>query len=96
MEREKKAKADLDKAKKKVEGDLKAAQGSLEELDRAKRDLDEVLKKKELEIKSFIAKCEEGDGKNANLNKKLKELQVNNNFHQFNIFLLFLLNFIEN
>ncbi len=76
MEREKKARADLDKVKRKLEGDLKAAQGGLEELERVRKDLEDGMKKKDQELKTVSSKVEEEQGQSLNLNKKLKELQV--------------------
>jgi hypothetical protein len=76
LEREKKARADLDKSKRKLEGDLKSAQGSLEELERIRKDLEDGFKKKDAELKAVSSKVEEEQSQSANLNKKLKELQV--------------------
>jgi hypothetical protein len=76
LEREKKARADLDKVKRKVEGDLKAAQGSLEELDRLKKDADEGIKKRDQDLKVLQAKVEDEQNQGANLSKKLKEFMV--------------------
>lgn len=41
MEREKKVRADVEKAKRKVESDLKMTQETVEELERVKRDLED-------------------------------------------------------
>jgi len=41
LEREKKVRADVEKAKRKVEGDLKMTQETVEELEVAKRDLED-------------------------------------------------------
>ena len=41
LEREKKVRADVEKAKRKVEADLKMTQENVEELERIKRDLEE-------------------------------------------------------
>jgi peptidoglycan hydrolase CwlO-like protein len=59
-----------------LESDLKASQGSLEELDARRRELEEGLKKRDQDIKALGAKVEEEQGQAANLSKKLKELQV--------------------
>ncbi len=45
LEREKKGRADLDKAKRKVEGDLKMTQETVEDLERVKRDLEDNIRK---------------------------------------------------
>ena len=49
LEREKKVRADVEKAKRKVESDLKMTQETVEELERAKRDLEENVRKYELQ-----------------------------------------------
>ena len=45
LEHEKKARADVEKVKRKLEGDLKMTQETVEELEHAKRDLEEHVKK---------------------------------------------------
>lgn len=45
LEREKKVRADTEKAKKKVEQDLRATQETVEELDRAKAELEESVRR---------------------------------------------------
>ena len=45
MEREKKHRSDVEKAKRKVENDLKMTQENVEELDRIKHDLEEVIRR---------------------------------------------------
>jgi len=45
LEREKKVRADVEKAKRKVESDLKMTQETVEELERVKRDLEESVRK---------------------------------------------------
>lgn len=45
LEREKKVRADVEKAKRKVESDLKMTQETVEELERVKRDLEENARK---------------------------------------------------
>ena len=45
MEREKKVRADVEKAKRKVEQDLKATQETVEDLERVKRDLEENVRR---------------------------------------------------
>ena len=66
----------MDKSKRKLEGDLKAAQGGLEELERIRKDLEDGFKKKDIELKAVSSKVEEEQAQSANLGKKLKELQV--------------------
>lgn len=45
MEREKKVRGDVEKAKRKVEQDLKATQEAVEDLERIKRDLEDANRK---------------------------------------------------
>lgn len=45
LEREKKVRADVEKAKRKIESDLKVTQESVEELERVKRDLEEAVRR---------------------------------------------------
>jgi len=45
LDREKKVRADVEKAKRKVETDLKATQESVEELDRIKHGLEDAIRK---------------------------------------------------
>ena len=66
----------MDKAKRKLETDLKAAQASSEEIERSKKDLQEGLKKRDQELKMMAAKVEDEQSQGSNLLKKLKEFQV--------------------
>jgi hypothetical protein len=50
LDREKKVRADVEKAKRKVETDLKATQEAVEELDRAKHELEDANRK-------YVFKC---------------------------------------
>lgn len=45
LEREKKVRGDVEKAKRKLEQDLKSTQGAVEDLERIKRDLEEANRK---------------------------------------------------
>lgn len=45
MEREKKVRGDVEKAKRKLEQDLKATQQNVEELERVKRELEENVRR---------------------------------------------------
>jgi len=58
LERERKGRADLDKAKRKVEGELKAAHASVEGLEVHKKELEEELRKKDGEISALNGKVE--------------------------------------
>ena len=45
LEREKKVRGDVEKAKRKLEQDLKATQGTVEELERIKAEMENTIKK---------------------------------------------------
>ena len=45
MEREKKVRADVEKAKRKLESDLKMTQEAVEDLERAKRELEDLVRR---------------------------------------------------
>ena len=76
MEKEKKAKSELDKTKRKLEGDLKTTLGSLKELEQVKYELEGILKKKDQEIHNLSSKVEDVIALSNGLNKKLKDMQV--------------------
>lgn len=76
MEREKKVRGDVEKAKRKVEGDLKMTQETVEDLERVKRDMEELCRKKDNEINSLNGRLEDDASQIAKLQKTIKELQV--------------------
>ena len=53
LEREKKVRADVEKARRKVEGDLKMTQETVEELENTKRDLEDRGRKLVVKPKHF-------------------------------------------
>merc|ERR1712001_110736 len=59
LEREKKSKGDVEKMKRKVEGDLKLTQEAVSDLDRVKNELNQTVQRKEKEISSMSAKIED-------------------------------------
>ena len=67
---------DVDKAKRKVEGDLKMTQETVEDLERVKRDLEELVRKKDGEINNLNGRLEDDANMIAKLQKTIKELQV--------------------
>uniref|UniRef100_A0A8C2LRR3 Myosin, heavy polypeptide 8, skeletal muscle, perinatal n=1 Tax=Cricetulus griseus TaxID=10029 RepID=A0A8C2LRR3_CRIGR len=67
---------DLERAKRKLEGDLKLAQESTMDIENDKQQLDEKLKKKEFEISNLISKIEDEQAVEIQLQKKIKELQA--------------------
>lgn len=76
MERERKHRNDVEKAKKKVEQDLRMTQETVEDLERVKRDLEENSRKKDQEINSLNNRLEDDAALINQLQKKIKELQV--------------------
>ncbi|KAL1479533.1 hypothetical protein MTO96_051769, partial [Rhipicephalus appendiculatus] len=76
LEREKKARADLEKNKRKVEGDLKLAQEAVADLEKHKKEMEQNLQRKEKEMASLAAKLEDEQALVAKLQKQIKELQA--------------------
>lgn len=76
LEREKKVRGDVEKSKRKVEGDLKMTQETVEDLERVKRDMEESLRKKDQEINGLNGRLEDDASAIAKLQKTIKELQV--------------------
>ena len=74
LEREKKAKGDVDKIKRKTEGDLKLTQEAISDLDRVKSDLSSTLLRKEKELSSMQAKIEDESTLGGKYGKQVKEL----------------------
>merc|ERR1711937_235929 len=75
-EREKKVKGDVDKSKKKVEGDLKLTQEALSDLDRVKSDLSANVARKEKEGSALAAKIDDEATLGSKYAKQIKELQA--------------------
>lgn len=76
LEREKRQRADLDKQKRKIEGELKVTQENLEELARHKLDLENNLKKSEAELQSTAQRLEDEQSLVSRLQRQIKELQA--------------------
>ena len=74
LEREKKAKGDVDKIKRKTEGDLKLTQEAISDLERVKSDLSSTLLRKEKELSSMQAKIEDESTLGGKYGKQVKEL----------------------
>uniref|UniRef100_A0A2K5P7S3 Myosin heavy chain 16 n=1 Tax=Cercocebus atys TaxID=9531 RepID=A0A2K5P7S3_CERAT len=75
-EQEKKIRAEVEKARRKAESDLKMTIDNLNEMERSKLDLEEVVKKRDLEINSVNSKYEDEQSLNSTLQRKLKEHQA--------------------
>merc|ERR1712241_983159 len=76
LEREKKAKADVEKLKRKIEGDLKLTQETISDLDRVKAELSQSVQRKEKESAAIAAKIEDEATLGSKYNKQIKELQA--------------------
>merc|ERR1712186_271621 len=75
LEREKKTKGDVEKLKRKVEGDLKLTQEAVSDLERVKSELGQTIQRKEKEITSMSAKIEDEQTLGSKYSKQIKELQ---------------------
>lgn len=76
LAREQKIRGDVEKAKRKLEGDLKATQETVDDLERVKRDLEEQLRRKDGEVANMGSKSEEDQNLINQLQRKIKELQA--------------------
>jgi myosin heavy chain 6/7 len=74
---------DVEKAKRKVEGDLKLTQEAVSDLERNKKELEQTIQRKDKEISSLAAKLEDEQSLVAKLQKQIKELQVKSRLHSF-------------
>merc|ERR1712218_25336 len=74
LEREKKAKGDVEKLKRKVEGDLKLTQEAVSDLERIKGELNQTIQRKEKEIASVHAKIDDEATLASKYSKQIKEL----------------------
>merc|ERR1719219_790111 len=75
LDREKRGRADVDKARRKVEGDLKITQESVAELERMKKELEANLARKDKDQGSLRAKLEDEQSLVSKVQKQIKELQ---------------------
>merc|ERR1739845_197574 len=76
LEREKKTKSDVEKLKRKVEGDLKLTQEAVSDLERVKSELSQTVQRKEKELASMGAKIEDEQTLGGKYSKQIKELQT--------------------
>ncbi|OWK03549.1 hypothetical protein Celaphus_00007918, partial [Cervus elaphus hippelaphus] len=75
LEQEKKLRMDTERAKRKLEGDLKLTQESVADAAQDKQQLEEKLKKKDSELSQLNLRVEDEQLLGAQLQKKIKELQ---------------------
>ncbi|XP_026207102.1 myosin-1-like [Anabas testudineus] len=76
LEQEKKARMDVERAKRKLEGDLKLSQESIMDLENDKQQLQEHLKKKDFEFSQILGKIEDEQSAAVLAQKRIKELQA--------------------
>uniref|UniRef100_A0A3P8V2F2 Myosin-16-like n=1 Tax=Cynoglossus semilaevis TaxID=244447 RepID=A0A3P8V2F2_CYNSE len=75
-EQEKRIRAEVEKARRKAEGDLKMTIENLNEMENAKVDLEEVIRKRDFEINNMNSKLEDEQALSSMLSRKIKEHQV--------------------
>merc|ERR1719208_715010 len=70
-----KTKGDVEKLKRKVEGDLKLTQEAVSDLERVRSELSQTIQRKEKEISSMSAKIDDEGTLGSKYSKQVKELQ---------------------
>merc|ERR1712209_262126 len=75
LQKEKKSKRDVEKMKRKIEGDLKLTQEAVSDLERVRSELQQTLMRKEKELSSVSAKIDDEATLGSKYAKQLKELQ---------------------
>ncbi|XP_061906338.1 myosin-4-like isoform X2 [Entelurus aequoreus] len=76
LEHEKKIRMEQERARRKLEGDLKLSLESIMDLENEKQQLDEKLKKKDFEASQLQTKVEDEQALSSQLQKKIKEIQA--------------------
>ncbi|XP_057686574.1 myosin-7B-like [Corythoichthys intestinalis] len=76
LEQEKRGRTEQEKAKRKLEADLKLSQDSVRGLEEQKRELEDRINKKDFELGQLQSKLEDEQNLVAQLQKKIKELQT--------------------
>uniref|UniRef100_H2YYW5 Myosin motor domain-containing protein n=1 Tax=Ciona savignyi TaxID=51511 RepID=H2YYW5_CIOSA len=76
LEQEKKLRMELERTKRKLEGDLRLTQETVMDLENDKQRLEEKLKKQEFEYSQLATKLEDEQALVSQLQKKIKELQA--------------------
>merc|ERR1712241_1380300 len=75
LDREKRSRADTEKARRKVEGELKVQQETVSDLQQQKDEHENTILRKEKELTALSVKLDEEQGHVAKLQKAIKELQ---------------------
>merc|ERR1712029_944668 len=75
LAREKRARADLEKQRRKVEGDLRVTQETVSELERGKKELEAVIGRKEKDFGALASKLDDEQSLVGKVTKSIKEVQ---------------------
>merc|ERR1740129_1781551 len=75
LAREKRARADLEKQRRKVEGDLRVTQETVAELERGKKELEGAIGRKEKDFGGLASKLDDEQSLVAKVQKSIKEVQ---------------------
>merc|ERR1711973_978293 len=75
LEREKRQRADAEKQRRKLEGELKITQENVMDLERTKKELENILQRKDKDGSSFFSKLEDEQGLVGKVQKTIKENQ---------------------
>merc|ERR1712025_247424 len=75
VEKEKRARANVDKERRKLEGELKLAQETVNEIERSKKELEATLARKDNELSSLTSKLEDEQSLVGKVQKSIKEHQ---------------------
>ena len=76
LAREKRGRADVEKQRRKVEGELRVTQETVTDLERNKKELESTIARKEKDLTGFSSKLDEEQSQVAKLQKSIKETQA--------------------
>ena len=76
LDKEKRARANIEKERRKVEGDLKVTQETVADLERNKKELENGIARKEKDSSGLFSKLEDEQSLVAKIQKSIKELQA--------------------
>merc|ERR1712002_681898 len=74
MNKERKNKSEVEKARRKFDTELKMTQETVAELEKAKSEMEEIIRKKEADIANFNSQLDDEHSQVAQLQKRIKEL----------------------
>ena len=74
VEREKRSKYNVEKERRKMEGDLKMSQGNVADLEREKREMEQNIMRKDTEIHAVVSKLEDEQGSMGRIQRSIKDL----------------------